>query len=380
MSFLSNLFQQPQPLKPGLYQRIFPEDSPFPYRLHLRIEGDTGILIVNAATVLHLNSSAAAHAMQWIKGLSEEEAAAAIASQYHVSHEEALRDHQEFRDQILTLATNPDVDPVVFLGMDRVEPFEMHPIAPYRVDLALTYLCDAQGALDPLARRRVDRELTTDEWLIILQKLWNAGVPHVTFTGGEPTLRLDLPELIAYAQELGQVTGLLTNGAKLVDGDFLGQLEQAGLDHILIALDLENPDSRAGLRQALASDVFTAIHLTITDQSEPELKALITSLAEDGVPAISLSAQHTQPESLQKLEAAREHASQLNLDLIWDLPTPYSETHPINLELDSPPPGAGRAWLYIEPDGDVLPSQGVDRVLGNLLREGWDTIWTATST
>ena len=67
MSFLSNLFQQPQPLKPGLYQRIFPEDSPFPYRLHLRIEGDTGILIVNAATVLHLNSSAAAHAMQWIK-------------------------------------------------------------------------------------------------------------------------------------------------------------------------------------------------------------------------------------------------------------------------------------------------------------------------
>ncbi len=380
MSFLSNLFQQPEPLKPGLYQRIFPEDSPFPYRLHLRVEGESGVLIVNAATVLHLNSSATAHAMQLINGATEEEAAAAIASQYRVSREAALRDHQEFRDQIITLATNPDVDPVVFLGMDRVDPFEKQPIAPYRVDIALTYLCDARGTLDPLARRRVDRELTTDEWRVILQKLWDAGVPHITFTGGEPTLRADLPELIAYAQELGQVTGLLTNGAKLVDAEYLEQLAQAGLDHILVALDTEDTDSRAGLRLALETDVFTAVHLTITDQSEPELKALITSLAEDGVPAISLSSQHTHPEPLQKLEAAREHAAQLDLDLIWDLPAPYSETNPISLELDSPPSGAGRAWLYIEPDGDVLPSQDADRVLGNLLREEWDTIWTAAST
>jgi organic radical activating enzyme len=379
MSFLSNLFQQPETLKPGLYQRIFPEDSPLPYRLHLRVEGDSGVLIVNAATVLHLNSSAAAHAMQLILGATEEEAAAAIASQYRVSREVALRDHQEFRDQILTLATNPDVDPVVFLGMDRVDPFQKHPIAPYRVDIALTYKRDAQGTLDPLARRRVDRELTTDEWRIVLQKCWDAGIPHITFTGGEPTLRPDLQELIAYAQELGQVTGLLTNGAKLVDAEYLEQLAQAGLDHILVALDPENTDSRAGLRLALETDVFTAVHLTITDQSEPELKALITSLAEDGVPAISLSSQHTHPEPLQKLEAAREYAAQLDMDLIWDLPAPYSETNPISLELDSPTPGAGRAWLYIEPDGDVLPSQGIDRVLGNLLREEWSTIWTAAS-
>jgi organic radical activating enzyme len=380
MSFLTNLFQQPEPLKPGLYQRIFPEDSPFPYRLHLRIEGDGGVLIVNAATVLHLNSSAAAHAMELIKGSTDEEAATAIASQYRVSRKAALRDHQEFRDQIITLATNPDVDPVVFLGMDRVDPFEKLPLAPYRVDIALTYLCDAEGTLDPLARRRVDRELTPDEWRAIIKKLWDAGIPHITFTGGEPTLRPDLPDLIGYAQELGQVTGLLTTGTKLTDAAFLEQLAQAGLDHILIALDSENSESRAGMLQALATDVFTAVHLTITNQSEAELKALIASLAEDGVPAISLSAQQTHTEPLQKLEAAREHAAQLGLDLIWDLPAPYSETHPISLELDSPTVGAGRAWLYIEPDGDVLPSQGVDRVLGNLLREEWSTIWSVAST
>jgi MoaA/NifB/PqqE/SkfB family radical SAM enzyme len=37
--------------------------------------------------------------------------------------------------------------------------------------------------------------------------------------------------------------------------------------------------------------------------------------------------------------------------------------------------GGGRAWLYVEPDGDVLPTQGVDRVLGNVLRDSWADIW-----
>ena len=42
-----------------------------------------------------------------------------------------------------------------------------------------------------------------------MDKAWAAGIPHITFTGGEPTLRDDLPALIAHAEKIGQVTGLL---------------------------------------------------------------------------------------------------------------------------------------------------------------------------
>jgi len=43
---------------------------------------------------------------------------------------------------------------------------------------------------------------------------------------------------------------------------------------------------------------------------------------------------------------------------------------------DAVPPGAGKAWLYVEPDGDVLPAQGMaDQVLGNLLKDGWEKIY-----
>ena len=66
------------------------------------------------------------------------------------------------------------------------------------------------------------------------------------------------------------------------------------------------------------------------------------------------------------------------LRLVWDLPVPYSSLHPVALELaeeETPPQGAGNAWLYVEPDGDVLLTQGEPNVIGNLLTDPWETIW-----
>ena len=80
-----------------------------------------------------------------------------------------------------------------------------------------------------------------------------------------------------------------------------------------------------------------------------------------------------------ELQAARDLAASLGLSLVWDLPVPYSASNPVNLELEAAvqplPSGAGRAWLYVEPDGDVLPAQGINRPLGNLFRDDWETIW-----
>ena len=56
-------------------------------------------------------------------------------------------------------------------------------------------------------------ELTTDQWRELLEKLRRANIPQVTFTGGEPTLRPDLPELVEAAQWF--VTRLNTNGRLL---------------------------------------------------------------------------------------------------------------------------------------------------------------------
>jgi MoaA/NifB/PqqE/SkfB family radical SAM enzyme len=49
--------------------------------------------------------------------------------------------------------------------------------------------------------------------------------------------------------------------------------------------------------------------------------------------------------------------------------------NPVEVEAGLPPEQVARQHLYVEPDGDVLPAQGYNVVLGNLLRDPWEGIW-----
>ena len=371
--FFSRLFptgEAPEPLTPGIYHGMFPEDVENPNRLHLRIEQNgTGLLLLNAATVLHLNATAAEHVYYWIEGKSEEEAAQAMAQRYRVSRATATKNQQQIREQIHSLAEAPDLDPVLFIGVDRTDPYAEIPPAPYRLDCALTYKTDAAGSHDPLARARVDQELTPEQWMEILRKAWEFGIPHVTFTGGEPCLWDALPQLIAYCEDLGQITGLLTNGERLAESNYLSSLNEAGLDHLMITFAPEKEASFNGIDAAIATDIFTAVHLLIEG---PQSLERLDELADHGVTAVSLA---TSSADAELLEQARDHAAALGMDLVWDLPAPYSSQNPITLELEGKFAGDGRGWLYVEPDGDVLPAQGIDMILGNILREPWQAIW-----
>jgi hypothetical protein len=109
----------------------------------------------------------------------------------------------------------------------------------------------------------------------------------------------------------------------------------------------------------------------------PDAAALLEELASLPLPAVSISASKETPELVARLGEARAAAARLGISLIWDLPAPYSALNPMALELERPVHGAGRAFLYVEPDGDVLAGQGADRVLGNMLRDDWPAVWAA---
>jgi MoaA/NifB/PqqE/SkfB family radical SAM enzyme len=182
--------------------------------------------------------------------------------------------------------------------------------------------------------------------------------------------------LVTFAEELGQVTGILTDGRRLSDANYVEVLFQAGIDHFLITLIPDSDESLEGIKNALASDVFTAIHLTLIESSVDEARGWLDQLHEMEVPAVSISTSDSSEEGKNTLASAREYAAELEMDLIWDIQAPYSKHNPIALEVDEAASGAGRAWLYVEPDGDVLPAQGVDMILGNLLNDEWEDIWT----
>lgn len=351
-------------------------------RLHLRIENDgQGLLILNAATVLHLNQTATEYIYHYIQEKTPEEVGTTIAERYKINPEQAAKDYQEIIERLETLIETPDLEPVTFLDFEREEPYSGVLSAPYRLDCALTYQLPKGGNPNLAPTRRVDRELNTEEWKTIIDKAWQAGVPHLIFTGGEPTLRDDLSELIRHAEKNNQVTGLLTDGIRLSDKEYLDELLQSGLDHLLVTLSPNNQKVWQALQLILPEDIFTTVHLTISMDITDEIPSLLTKLAEMGTNAISLSSVEKDNWSLNEaLEEAQNTATELNLPLKWDLPVPYSTNNPVALELEEaedyqPPQEAGQAWLYVEPDGDVLPAQGVNQVLGNLLTQPWGKIW-----
>lgn len=65
------------------------------------------------------------------------------------------------------------------------------------------------------------------------------GKPLLQFSGGEPTLRDDLPELVRYAKEAGcSYTQVNTNGIRLAeDSDYVQRLAEAGLDIVFLQFD-----------------------------------------------------------------------------------------------------------------------------------------------
>ena len=374
IDFVKNQFQPVRPLSAGTHHFQSAPGEPA-CRLHLRLEPDgSGILIVNAATVLHLNPSAAEFAYHMIKGTPPEQAAREISRRYRIDRATAGKDYVDFRERLQTLIATPDLDPTTFLDIERVAPHSQPLSAPLRLDCALTYRLPAGTQAEDAPTKRVARELTTQEWQSILDKAWVAGIPHITFTGGEPTLREDLPDMIAHAEKLGQVTGLLSDGLKLADKAYLQSLLQTGLDHLLFMLQPENPACWQALETILPEDLYTTVHLTLRAQNVDAAGQSLQKLAGLGVKSLSLSAGEASVRA--SLQALTNQAAGLGLTLRWDLPVPYSAENPVAYETleDQPPSGAGTAWLYVEPDGDVLPSQGqAGHILGNFLRDPWET-------
>lgn len=375
---LRSLISPIQPIKPGIYHYISPPDDPRNYRLHLRVEEDgSGILIVNAATVLHLNQTAAEYAYYFVHNTPAEEVAKKMSRRYHVNPEQALKDYRDLGERILILVETPDLDPVTFLDFGRRTPYSGKISAPYRLDCALTYRLPPGANPDFAPTKNVIRELNTAEWAQVLEKAWNVGIPQVVFTGGEPTLRDDLFSLVEHAEYLGMVSGVLTDGLRLADAAYLNRLLQTGLDHLMILLQPDNETVWRAIQNAIQGDIFVVVHLTLKEADKDAYTKIIHNLADLGAPAVSLTLAHRDLEPTLRFVA--DDAAAHGLRLIWDMPVPYSAFNPVSLEVppDELVEGAGRAWLYVEPDGDVLPAQGLETVLGNFLNDPWEKIWKA---
>jgi PqqA peptide cyclase len=134
----------------------------------------------------------------------------------------------------------------------RLTPAEIAP--PLALLAEVTHRCPLRCPYcsNPLELDRASRELATADWKRVLAEAAALGVLQVHFSGGEPTARRDIVELVAHAASVGLYTNLITSGV-LLDRDKMAALAAAGLDHVQLSFqdaDAANADRIAGLDRA----------------------------------------------------------------------------------------------------------------------------------
>lgn len=398
---LNNFFDPPRLPKPGIYH--FPrEENGKKSRIHLRVDQDgSGLLIVNANRVIQLNPSAVSMAFLHLDERSPGEAAHVIGKQFQAPPARLAEDFLNFQRRIEALLEPNGACPVCDFDLETTAPFSAKPSAPYRMDLALTYRCNNNCAHCYNARSRHFPQISIDAWKQIIDKLWALRIPHIVFTGGEPSLYKGLPELVAYAEKTGLITGLNTNGRKLADQGYLDQLVTAGLDHIQITFESHSPDIHdlmvgapgawqetvAGLKNALKTKLYLMTNTTLLTHNVDCLENTLAFLGELGVPTVGLNAliyagkgkhvnsglQEADLPNLLEMAHAITHRNQQRL--IWYTPTQYCHFNPVQLGLGVKGCTAALYNMCVEPNGDVLPCQSYYQPLGHLLEDDWGSIW-----
>ena len=246
-------------------------------------------------------------------------------------------------------------------------------------------------------------ELDTDQWLAVLQKCRAAGIPQLTFTGGEPTLRHDLVNLVRSAQWF--VTRLNTNG-RLLTSALCRELHEASLDSVQITLYSADEathntlvgaagwqDTVSGIKNALEAGLNVSINTPLCSLNQ-DYTATLALANELGVRYATCSgliptggaqsgqsrATRLSPDALTAvLRPAMEYAAAHHMEVNFTSPGWLPDETLTGLGFSQIPScGACLSNMAIAPDGTVLPCQswlGAGAGLGNILHDPWKRIW-----
>jgi pyrroloquinoline quinone biosynthesis protein E len=274
---------------------------------------------------------------------------------------------------------------------------------PYALLAEITYRCPLHCPYcsNPTQARN-DQELTANEWTRVIREAAALGVLQIGFSGGEPLVRRDLPDLVRAAREANLYTNLITSGIGL-DDDRVRALRDAGLDSVQLSFqsdDTDLADDVAGARahqrkldaaaKIRGAGIPLSLNFVIHRRNIDRLGQMIT-LAE------MLEAERVELANVQfygwafqnraallptreQVVRAREIATAAKarlagkIEIFYVLPD-YYETRPkpcLN--------GWGQRYLTVNPVGDVLPcptasSAIPDLRFDNVRARALDWIW-----
>jgi radical SAM protein with 4Fe4S-binding SPASM domain len=372
-------------------------------RDYLFIRPEDHLLILRPNRIHHLNQTAVEMLLALYSQRSPDVISVvnSTATRYGVPAPQVAADLEQLLHSLaLVLQDRQGVAPAV-----RRTPFGSHiRELPVLSEIALTYRCQNRCTFcyaSAPERGPTTSEMTTAQIQKILDVIVaDARVPTVSFTGGEPTMRPDLPEAIAYAKSRGLRTNLITNGIRLSEDGYAALLAQAGLDSAQVSLEAPQAvihddivqrsgaweKTVQGIRNLQAAGVHVHTNSTINKRNREHLVALVDFVAEMGLPYLSMNMVIRTGDAVGTMEIGydeigdlvlppRDRAEEHGIRLVWYSPVPLCLFNPVAHGLGSQSCSAADGLLSIAPDGSVLPCSSFEQGVGNLLHESFDRIW-----
>ncbi len=376
-------------------------------REYIYIRPEDGLIIMRPNRMNFLNETAT-YMLDRLYGRAGgpdvDEVVAAVVARYGATPE---RVRQDLRNLLITVAALLN-DDICSAPSVRQTAFGSHQRdLPVLSEIAVTYRCQNRCTFcyaDAPARGRQTAEMTTTEVRTIIDRLYDeAHVPTVSFTGGEPTLRPDLPELAAYAKGKGMRVNLITNGLLCADEAYVAELAAAGLDSAQVSIEggsaavhdaiTQHPGAWEQAVRAVhnlrAAGIHTHTNTTICGGNRAHLMELVDMIADElhseyfsmnMVIRTGTALAHDEDDVRYSdigpiIAAVQAHAREKGVRFVWYSPVPYCMFNPVQAGLGSKSCACVDGLISVSPSGELLPCSSFERGIGDLLHRPFAEVW-----
>jgi len=260
--------------------------------------------------------------------------------------------------------------------------------APLAILAELTHRCSFQCPYcsNPLEMEKKDKELDTKTWCRVIDEAVEMGMHQIHFSGGEPTLRDDLEQLVEHATQAGLYCNLITASSPRLDEARLRRLGELGLEHVQLSFDdveAENANRIGGAKGGHERKLLTAawvkacglpltVNAVMHRQNIHHIKEMIDMAVELGAARLEVAqvqyygwalknraAFIPTPAQLDKttkiVEEARERLKgKLVIDYV--IPDYYAKRPKVCMG------GWGRRFVNISPSGLALPCHAAETI------------------
>jgi MoaA/NifB/PqqE/SkfB family radical SAM enzyme len=258
--------------------------------------------------------------------------------------------------------------------------------------------CDCEHCSAARFARRGRRELSTEEMISVIRQAERLGIVNIVFTGGEPLLRKDLPDLIAAVNRDEANPMMFTNG-QLLDDEHVEKLARAGLYSMYVSLDSVDPETHnrlrrtpglfqqavAGIRRVRDAGIFVGISTYATREKvrTGEIRRMIELGRELGVHEVTVF--DVVPTGKLMGEAASILLSEADKDVLIEMEYDFNSQPGLPAVITQAringPRGsgcfAGYFQFYMTAYGDITPCDFTPLCFGNVREQDVATIWAA---